>query len=397
MFQTITFRDQNKNDANHPLDIGMLLECMIFYEKTNVIASQGILKQLLLDIGIDNLIELIEEGFLNIIYTESFVGIKTDRNSIGVEFHDPVIFSSQQHLFQDVIRKYCIEITGKEGKGKRLARRLERNVSVIHHDKILADGAREVLLDQAYLKKAVKILLSILIPQIGTDYDFECASEITTNGIRFNTNIDFIKANILYHQRVSPTHSSLSPASILSHLYDVECDLYFASTLLTELATSKIRSDLMVERLSYLVNKRSKSEETINSFNDLVFNDAKALRESVNSNKLDMKEVINVIKKSRKFKEWLGKQSPSADLLKEYYKAATGGSILDKLPVKTSRWAVFTGLGLAVDAVTTGRYGVATGVAISALDNFFLEKLIKGWNPSQFIEGDVKNMLKKPS
>jgi hypothetical protein len=49
MFQSITFRDQNKENATKPIDIGMLFECMLFYENTNVIATEGILKQLLVD------------------------------------------------------------------------------------------------------------------------------------------------------------------------------------------------------------------------------------------------------------------------------------------------------------------------------------------------------------
>ena len=140
----------------------MLLECILFYELTYVIATQAILKQLLVEIGIDNLTELTEEGFLRIIYTESFAGIKTENQS-NVEFHAPVFFSSPQHLFQDVIRKNCIEITGKEGKGRRVARRLERNVEVIHHDNLIAQGTKEVLLDLGYLKKAIPVVLIIVL------------------------------------------------------------------------------------------------------------------------------------------------------------------------------------------------------------------------------------------
>lgn len=394
MFQTITFRDQNMQIGSNPIDIGMLLECMLFYETTNVVATPAILKQLLFDIGIDNLTELTEEGILKIIYTESFAGIKTENES-NLEFHAPVIFSSLQHTFQDVIRKNCIELTGKEGKGRRAARRLEQHVEVIHHDDIVAQGAKEALLDQSYLKKAIPITIKRLLTlsEIPTDIEFQ--TEDTPKGIIVRSNIDYIKINQIYHQFVSPTHSSITPAFIFSNLFDVECDLYFSSNLLSEIATSPLRSDLILERLGYLVNRSQKSKGAISRFNEFVLNDTKTVREAINAKKVDINEMVEIIKKSRKFKDWLKKQSPTADLLKEYYKATTTDSFIDRLPGKTTRWFIFTGIGMAADAIATGGVGTAVGLTFSALDGFLLDKIIKGWKPSQFIEGDVKSLLKK--
>lgn len=395
MFQSITFRDQNEQDATKPIDIGMLVECMLFYDKTNVIATHGILKQLLIDFGIDNLIELTEEGFLKIMYAESFTGIKTEKNALGIEFHAPVIFSSPQHMFQDVIRKNCIEVSGKEGKGRRLARRLERNVEVIHHDIIVTQGAKESFLDQEYIKKAIPIAITRLLslPEIPTDIEF--ATEDTPIGVVIHSNINYIQLNEFYNKKFNTLNSTISPASLLGNLYDVEFDLYYASSLLSEIATSSIGSDLMIEKLEYLVNRGRKSKEAINQFNKLILNDTKTLRESVNARKVDMQDVVKLIKKSRKFKDWLRKQSPNSDLLNEYYNAVTKETFLDKLPGKTSRWAIFAGLGLAADSIATCGFGTATGLALSALDGFFVDRLIKGWNPSQFIEGNLRPTLKK--
>jgi ABC-type branched-subunit amino acid transport system permease subunit len=55
---------------------------------------------------------------------------------------------------------------------------------------------------------------------------------------------------------------------------------------------------------------------------------------------------------------------------------------------------VFFGLGLAADAIATGGLGTLTGVALGALDTFYIDKLISGWKPSQFIEEDVKELIK---
>ncbi len=395
MFQSITFRDQNKENATKPIDIGMLFECMLFYENTNVIATQGILRQLLDDIGVDNLISLTEEGFLKIIYTESFTGIKTEKNSVGTEFHLPVIFSSQQHLFQDIVRNYCIKIVGKEGKGRRLARRLERNIEVIHHDLVVTESTKKLFLDQAYINKTIPIIIKGLLSLPNIPDNLEFATEDNPVGVVVHSNLNYQQLNSFYNKQYNRNDSSITPASLLGHLYDVEYDLYYASSLLSEVAATNIGSDLMVERLQYLANKGSKSRESINNFNKVVLTDTKTLREYVNDKKIDMNDVVKLIKQSRKFKDWMRKQSPSADLLSEYYKAVTKETILDKLPGKMSRWTIFTGLGLAADTILAGGIGTTTGLALSLLDGFFIDKLVKGWNPSQFIKGDLKSTLEK--
>ena len=66
------------------------------------------------------------------------------------------------------------------------------------------------------------------------------------------------------------------------------------------------------------------------------------------------------------------------DLTKAHYKEVTKRSWIDKLPSKTVRWAMFTGVGLAVDIVGSGGIATTIGVSLSALDGFLLERLIKG-------------------
>ena len=123
MFEAITFSTQNKTDTENPLDIGRLMECMLFYSRTTVVADQGILKQLIRVFGSDSLITLIEASVLDITYTESNIGIITNAIN-GIQYHDAVEFSSPQHTYQDVIRRICIEIIGKAGKGRRTAQKL---------------------------------------------------------------------------------------------------------------------------------------------------------------------------------------------------------------------------------------------------------------------------------
>ena len=94
MFESITFFNQNKTDTSNPLDIGALVECMLFYGKTSVVANQNILKQLFTYFGVDRVIEIIKEDLLNIIYTETSVGgYNTNNKWNRVSRYRPVFIS----------------------------------------------------------------------------------------------------------------------------------------------------------------------------------------------------------------------------------------------------------------------------------------------------------------
>ena len=71
----------------------------------------------------------------------------------------------------------------------------------------------------------------------------------------------------------------------------------------------------------------------------------------------------------------------------------TKKTIIDKLPGKSARWSVFTGAGIITDLVATGGIGTAVGVGLSALDAFYLDKLLAEWKPNQFIEEEVRELL----
>jgi hypothetical protein len=249
-------------------------------------------------------------------------------------------------------------------------------------------------LDENYLKTAIPAALNSMIPNLSVPKEIYFATEDTGKGIAVQTNLDFQALNSIYHRVVPARHSSLSPASILSELLEVECDLYFASTYLTEIASTELGSRLMADKITYLAHRRFVSRRNIEQFQQVVLGDARALREAINTGKVAISDALKIVRKPRKFKGWLAKQEVNADLIKDYYNELTKDSFIDRLPGKSLRWLIFAGLGLAADSVGSGGFGTLSGLAVSALDQFFIDKLIKGWKPTQFIEEDLKSWLK---
>lgn len=396
MFEAITFSTQNKFDTQSPIDIGALVECMLFYEKTTVIATQTILAQLIRYFGVERLLLLIQEDMLNIVYTESSLCVFTATKN-GTEYHSTVEITSPQHTYQDELRKICISVLGKDGKGRRLAQKIQDKIHVTKHDHIILEGTNKSILDQSYVESAARIVIKEIVPEFGDVLGVSFNTDKTNDGIVVATNIDFALLNGLYHRRVPPEHSSITPALILSHLMDVEKELYFASSNLSELASSNLSAKLAEQKIDYVLARSIRSSEALTHFTGFIFRDAKALREAVNTNRIDLDELISLLQKSKQFKKWVTHLAPDANLIKAYYEEVTKKTVVDKLPTKSVRWAVFTGLGIAADAMATGGLGTVTGMAIGALDTFFIDKLIAGWNPNQFIEEDLKKLINKNS
>lgn len=393
MFESITFFNQNRTDPSNPLDIGALVECMLFYGKTCIVSNQSILRQLFTYFGIERVIELINEDLLRIIYTETNVGVHTSTKN-GTQYHDTVQFSSPQHTYEIEIRKICIDITGKSGKGRRTANRIRDLIEVKNHENIILEGARKSILDQEYINNSAKSILQSLIPEPINVDGVEFQTEKTESGLVVASNINYLELNKIYHKYVPPSHSTITPAIILSHTLDTESELYFSSNNLSEIATSALSSKLISNKVNYLLDKSLKSSESLKDFKEFIFNDAKSLREAVNNKQIDLDELIKVLKNSHKFKKWIIGIDPDQDLIKSYYAEVTKKTVVDKLPGKTARWGIFTGAGLIADAVTTGGIGTAVGLGLGALDSLFLDKLISGWKPNQFIEEEVKKLKK---
>ena len=392
MFKAITFVRQNKLDENNPIDIGYLVESMLFYQEATVVADQSILKQLIQYFGIERLIILIDEDLLKIKYTDSLVGIIT--NTINnTQYHDAVEISSPQHTYQDVIRRLCVDVTGKSGKGRRLSHKIENKIQVSKHDHVILEGTRHSILDQVYIETAVKLIIKELCPEVGDVSGVQFNTFKSADGIEVATNINFEALNQQYHKRVSPAHLTLTPAYILGHILDTEKELYFASSGLSELASSQLSAELASQKIDYIIDKSKKSSSTISNFNTFIFEESKAISEGVNSGKIDKDDLLKVLIESKKFKEWIAGLKPDKDLIKSYYEEVTKDTIVDKLPGKSVRWFLFTSLGFAADTFITGVLGTVAGITLGALDTFYLDRMISGWKPNQFIDNEVKSLI----
>jgi hypothetical protein len=394
VFSAITVRAQDLENSDLPIDIGNLLECLLFYKTVNVVATPKMLRQLVRAFGTNDLEQLLESGTLVILYSDELLGIHSSANQ---SLHNPILIAaaefSPENSLQEELQRLTIELTGKQGKGRRVARRLEKLIPKFKFDESFRNNIPKLLSDQSLVEIAVKTVLHRLVPEYAGEVQF--ATEKVQNGFLVHSNIDYTVLNQIYHEHVGPSRSIISPALFLSYICVAESHLYFAARQLSELCVDQIGSDLVEARFVHLSDRSKRSEMERRLFVELLLDDAKAVREAFNSGSIPISEVVRVILAASRFKDWLIKQDPDKSIVREYYKEISKGTFIDRLPGKTTRWATFTSLGILADTLMPTGIGTIAGIGASFLDSFFLEKLAKGWKPSQFIDDHLLPLLKK--
>jgi hypothetical protein len=375
-------------------DLGLLAESLIFYSKVNLVLGRTSLRGFLEQIGPDLLIELIAEGYIDVRYVDQILCAITTGKGTSSELHDVGFVSLQGSDLESESRKAFIEVSGKSGRGRRLASRFCKSVDPIHYNEKITQeithDMQEGIYLEAFIRRRFTSILGNRIPDSVKTFQYRFAL-IPGRGFQLQTNLDFDGV-----ANLSADLTTLAdPASVLAAYGTTVADMTLWAQLSSEVAVTDVQGDVLSSRLDSLVHSRARSVEKLSLFQDFIFDDARAVREAINTGKRQFKELLPVLSQARKFHDWLSSQSPDSNLLKAYHKEATIRTWVDKLPTKTARWAIFTGVGLGLDLSGAGGIGTAVGVATSALDEFLLDKLIKGWRPNQFVEESLKDFLKR--
>lgn len=116
----------------------------------------------------------------------------------------------------------------------------------------------------------------------------------------------------------------------------------------------------------------------------MALNGSPSVAETINQGHRSFEEFLELLTSARKFKKWLKGKSPDESLVAGYLEDVTAESWLSTVPGKVFRYVVGAGVG-AVDPTT--------GLALSAGDSFFLDRLVSGWKPNRFITDKVKPFI----
>lgn len=390
MFESIIY----KNAIGHgPLiDIGALAEGLIFYDRVAIVGNSGTLKDILGRVQPFILLSLLRDGRIEFHYLSDQTGVSTTPTSNGRSRHDLICISSPEHTIEKVGKQSFKDAAGNTGQARVGASQFTRLLRPFDHAGFDQRAVLESLSDNISTEASVESLIRIAAPDYKHSEALRFKIERQNEGFYVDTNIDFAKLNESYHKVVSAEHSTVTEAYILALLQGAYQATYYAGTLNSEIAVAPIEQVIQAKAVEAIVRRHTQSKNQIERFADLTLADAHAISEAVNSGAVSFASVVKLLDSADKFRHWLREQPADAALLRAYYQEAIKDSWAEKLPTKSARWGVFTGLGLVVDALGAGG---AAGVAISAIDTFLIDKLIKGWKPHQFVEGELRPLFEK--
>ena len=270
MFEKLCLTPRTNTSWGSQIDPGFLAESLIFYGTVYIAANRGVIEQLIQICGPEALVELVEQGNLRVLYEHEMCAVQTTNSGSLNERHSLALISLVDGDAQNEIPKIFIKLIGKEGRGRRLARRFVAATETIPHLAEFIPSARQDLRDQKYVNEGVKRFMAQYVPEYPQEKQMDFVAEEEGEWFRVQTNIDFSLANRHYHSRVSPSHSSLTPAYLLSHIVNARHTILLSSQYQTELALDVLQSSLVSSRMEELIRRSQKSESAMRTFEELV-------------------------------------------------------------------------------------------------------------------------------
>jgi hypothetical protein len=391
MFDAITYK--NAIGPGPLIDIGALAEGLIFYGRVAIVGNSGTVKDLLSRIPPFVLLSLLRDGRLEFHYLADQVGISTTPLSNGRSCHSLIRFSSPDHTIEKVGPQAFKDAAGVTSQAKIGASQFTSLLRSLDHSAFDQGSILQAISDNRATQLSVLSLVREVVPEFEFSDETYFRIERENEGFYVDTNIDFDALNKLYHHSVSPSHSSLTEAYFLALIQGAYETMFIAAMLNTEVAVHPIERAVQAIAIEAIAHRHLRNQTQLDSFTDLTLLNSHAIREAVNSGAVSFSSIVKLLDSADKFRHWLHQQPPDANLVRAYYQEIVKESWVEKLPAKSTRWCIFTGLGLGIDAFGAGGIGTAAGVAISAVDAFLLDKLIKGWKPHQFVEKDLKSLF----
>jgi hypothetical protein len=383
MFNKIVVRYREGTPTEPPVDLGTLAEALLFYEEVVLVVGYGGLRPLLQQGDIGVVLGLLDEGVLKLAYEEDLLAVVSQKSDGGVEqHHDACIVSSPKHALQNAAPAILRELIGRSGRGRRLAQRLIDRTDVLRHSNDAAEHARVDLATSPYVQSGVRLLLSRWAPEYEGPSDFRLTR--SSGQLRVETNIDFVAANHFYHLHTSPDHSTISPSSLLVQLVGTQTLLRLGAQYGGDLSTDGLSSALMQLQVQGVFSLAHR--DALAQFQQFALDDSRSIAEAVRGGYFSLEDVARLLPNARRFRQAMRDAGPNTSIAEVCFREAHAGTWVDALPVKSMRWALFTGAGLMIDAAGGGGIATATGVALSGIDAFFLDTLLKGWRPTQFVQ-----------
>ena len=384
MFDHVVLR---RADGGKTVSAGRIAEALLFYQKVHLVIDRGTLLELVKQIGMPQLLALLQRQDFSAVYCEEMLGTSTD-NVGAFQIHSFVAFTlSGDQTARDLKTvedrlRFDLERAGlPKPDARRFTKAFLDRVPVrrFSGNHFIAGGITEAgkrdLLDAEFTKEAVRRTLQVILGGYTTGPELKFDVVESKLGIHVFNNIDFETINRRRAAAIPPD-DPLTPAHLLSNILEARADLALASFYGGDFVTSASASAIIQLRYAELLRRSALNTSSLQQFSEVVLPDARTVAEVIDAGERSISEFLVLLDKAARFKNWTKAVNPDEDLVRTYVRDVSSEGWIQKLPQKSMRYA-FT---LALDASNP-----VAGMVAGFVDNFVLEKLLAGWRPNHFI------------
>lgn len=367
------------------IDLGALAEAALFYGDTQLVLSRASLWQLLDRIGAETLLELAKVEHIHPYYMTDVPAVHTEDTGSRDERHRIVTVGIHKASMESEVVEAFRARTSQSGRGRRLANQFLKECQPLKTPSGFTHDAQEAIRNTAVLNAVLPIMIKSALDLQALPQGLEWRAVATDDGhTRLETNGAWsdIRSRLAATQT---TNLQLSTANFLVKLAEVSLDLRLAAELTSEISTSPFGAQLIAAKCHELATVNQEHAATLDTFQSVVL-DGRNVRAAINSGERTMAELMPILENSRKFRNWITGIEIQTDPLTAYWQEVTKDNWAAKQPMKTFRFCTLAAPGF----LTANPYVTAATTVLSALDEFVLERVAKGWRPNQFIDDDLK-------
>lgn len=399
MFKDIFIKSQKA--TNTLFDIAFLIECMLFYGKVRIVVHEKEVTYLLRHFGEKLLKELIISGRIELCFKHYQIAVSSfpsAKKSYSLELYGKV----DEDLSAILYRSHKTH-QNNSSKNLKFADEFEPLINRFSYSDEFSDNFDLNKFDVTLLKKSIAFYFKETAPnwaqQEPIEIEIADAPDYGPFKARyFETNLDLANLNAMHLKNVGKAKfHELTYSGFLHAFAESQGDTNIASQFETEIVTDDLYSKFISLHVNHLVQKRNKSQENIDSFEESILEHCYPIGEAFVQNIISAKELLELLTEADKFRDWLEGVPEDKTLINEYYKEVTKDRF-KKLPNKYVRFLIFSSAAIvASNTIINPVVGTVATTALSALDNLYLDQILKDktWTPNQFIDQSVKPVLSK--
>lgn len=395
MFESLLVRRMGDGEA--AIDFGALAEALLFYEVVHVHFDRSSIISLCREIGHENFLALLRSGRLRGTYIPQMAATITNTVN-NIEFHDFGVIEISGHenvgrqTRRQVLDSFLLRELGSGYGVKRFIKHFsdkvptKNSLSIDGKDDLIGNHSKRDLQDSNYALFAIEQKIKVYLPDFNLPPNWYFRPIETNEGFLIDTNFEFDKLNENLKQTRPGENIKITAALCAGMLHEVRAELNLASQYGSELMTSPVVSRIIQRKFGSILASYSRSSSQIQMFQEVTLSSGRAIGDALRLKNKSFADFMKLLEHAAKFRDWVRAVNPDIGLLTEYQKAIEQVSWVERLPTKSTRFALFTGGGIVADLMLAGGLGTAAGIGLGVADTFIVDRLIKGWKPSQFVE-----------